>query len=114
MKAANILNRLYAAHLRKPEVHESDIGQVALIKRNGFFAAAGLCDRHHSGTAIDDRRDANAHQRVIVNNENFYFFSTEHRVCCGLDCHRSTDHSTPQDAAPDSPAISLLQLCLRL
>ena len=63
---------LDAAHSRKAKVHERDVGKVLFEKLDGLFAASRLGNRCHVRRGLNDGRDADAHDGMVVDNENAY------------------------------------------
>jgi hypothetical protein len=61
-----------ATHSWKAKIHERDIGKKLFEELDGLFAAPCLSHRCHIGRSLDDGRDANAHDGVVVNNEHAY------------------------------------------
>src|SRR5260370_10443714 len=56
-----------ATHIRKPEIHESDVGLLFTKNFDRLPSVRGLRRQKHVWLAIDDLRDALAQQRMIVN-----------------------------------------------
>jgi hypothetical protein len=66
-----------AAHSRQAQIHERDVGKMLFEKLHGLFAAAGLGNHGHIGRGVDDGRNADTHDGVIVDNQDF-------DLCCFL------------------------------
>src|ERR1700756_1112209 len=59
-----------AAHVRKPEVHDSDIGLMFTETLNCFASAAGLRHHLHVRLAIDDCGNPLTYERMVVDTQN--------------------------------------------
>src|SRR5262249_23735636 len=59
-----------AAHIRKPEIHESDIGLVFTKTLDRLASIGSLRYHQHAGLAIDDHGNPFAKESMIVNTEN--------------------------------------------
>jgi hypothetical protein len=75
-------NRIYPAYARQPQIHEGDVRKVRFKKFNCLFATACLGHGGHVGRGIDNCRDADPHDGVVVYNEYSNLRCFSH--CCVL------------------------------
>ena len=94
--------RIDAAHVREPEVHESDIGLVFTKTLDRFARVGSLRNHLHVRLAIDDGGNPFAHQRMVINTEDAYLVCDNFVVlfianrlfpnCVSAFSHRSSIH----------------------
>jgi hypothetical protein len=58
--------RIDAAHIREPEVHQGHVRSVLSIFLDSFATAGRLGDQRHVGLIFDDCSNPSTHQRVII------------------------------------------------
>ena len=63
-------HRVDAAHVRQPEVHQRHVGPMLLKQLDRFAAGRRLRHHDHVGLVGDDRGDAFAQQRMVVDAED--------------------------------------------
>jgi hypothetical protein len=78
MFAADRTNRIDATHAGQPQIHQGDIGLVPLKELDCFFSGTCLGNCRHVRTRIDDGCYADAHQRMVIDNQDFYLFAILH------------------------------------
>jgi hypothetical protein len=66
------------AYSGQAQIHESDVGKILLEQFDRLFAAAGLGNRCHIRRGLDDGRNPDAHDRMIVNDKDPYFAGRFH------------------------------------
>ena len=69
---AYLNERVDAAHVREPQVHEGNVGAVLAEQLDSLAARCRLCHNRHVRLAVDDGGDTLPHQRVVVNTEDAY------------------------------------------
>ena len=96
-----------AAHSRQAQVHERDVGQELIEELNCLFATAGLGSHRHIGRGVDDGGDADTHDGVIVDDQDFDFRSLLHRglLILPLLFLALFDHRVPPDCSSSPPGV---------
>ena len=78
-----------AADPGQAQVHERDVGQELFEELDGLLAAAGLGNHGHIGRGVDDGRNADTHDGVIVDNRTLIFATSFMTACSFPRCSSS-------------------------
>jgi hypothetical protein len=62
--------RLDPVHVGHADVHQHDVGALALGQRDGLGAVAGLADDLHVLLGVEDHAEAAAHERLVVGDHH--------------------------------------------
>jgi hypothetical protein len=71
---------LHAAAARQTQIHERQIRFVQVVQAHRFLARAGLRHHRHLGAGVDDRGDADTHQRMVIDDKNADILGSCHTI----------------------------------
>src|SRR5216683_2762457 len=69
---------VHPAHIREPEIHESDVRPMFPEQAYRFLSSSRLPSYRHIGLRLNDGGNAEAHDGVIVANEDFNLLFITH------------------------------------
>ena len=69
---------IHSALIREPEIHQSDVRPMFPEQAYRFLCSSRLPGNRHVGLRLNDGGNAEAHDRVIVANENFNLLFITH------------------------------------